>query len=600
MKRLPFRRGAVLALALALAFLAALGLILWLGVFGQERAAAAADVGLNVSIASAPISGTTVAPGSVISYVVTVNSDAVTSAAGGDITLTIDLSNATLVGSLSSADGITCTGTDPIDCQVPDFSAAGSKTVSFQVKVGAASPVLVGAAIDPPVDGLAAGEVDEGAAAPDFDDDDGDDPLDCDTVGEGTDGGTAAEPDNFACTSHAVANADLTITKTASPSEGTAVAVGSVITYTLTASNGVGAAGTATDVVIRDYIGAGLTFESAAPGSGVICGDTTPLTINCTAASIAPGESRTVVIVVTVSAASGTVYNGAYVDPSDVITEGNDAADDPALNCTATGGNVGEGTDAGATEPDNYDCTSHTVTALPDLTITKTASPSETTTVDTGDAITYTLTVSNSGTGTATNVPIRDYIGNGLTFVLATPGTGVTCADTTPPEINCTATSIASGESRTVTIDVSVSATSGAVLNGASVDPLNAITETNEDADDPTRDCGELGEVTDAGSATEADNYDCTSHTLTAVTPTPTPGVLLNCPFSGKWAISVWDGPSGTATADALATCTGVTIDAAYSLNRTTNAWSRYFPGRSDINTLLTVSDMQAIIVLGR
>ena len=595
MKRLPFRRGAVLALALAV--LAATAMALWLGVFREDQAAAAADAGLTVSVASAPISDTTVAPGSVISYVVSVTSDDATSAAGGNITLTIDLSNATLVGSPSSAHGITCTGTDPINCQVPDFGAGGgTKTVSLDARVGAAGPVLVGAAIDPPVDGTDVGEVDEGTNALNTDDDDGDDPLDCDTVGEGTDP-SGEEPDNFDCTSHAVANADLTITKTASPSEATAVALGSTIVYTLTASNASGAAGTATDVAIRDYIEtADLTLESVTPGSGVICGDITPPQINCTAASIAPGESRTVAIVVSVAATSGTVLNGAYVDPSNVITEGNEDANDPDLSCSA----VGVGTDVDPpTEPDNYDCTSHTVTALPDLTITKTASPSEATTVDTGDAITYTLTVSNSGTGTATNVPIRDYIGDGLTFVLATPGTGVTCADTTPSQINCTATSIASGQSRTVTIDVSVSATSGAVLNGASVDPLNAITETNEDADDPTRDCGELGEGTDAGGATEADNYDCTSHTLTAVTPTPTPGELLNCPFSGKWAISVWDGPS-TATADALATCTNVTIDAAYSLDRTTNQWSHYFPGRSDINNLLTLNDMQAIIALGR
>ncbi len=601
MKRLPFRQGGVLALALAV--LAATAMALWLGVFGQERAAAdPGPVDLDVSIASDPISGETMATGSIISYVVTVDSDDATAATDGDITLEIDLENATYVtGSLSASSGVICDVSGlPIDCQVPDFgTGGGTKTVSFDATVGAGTPVLAGAAIDPATS-PSAGEVDEGAAT-ETDEDGGDDPdLVCTDVGEDTlpNAGPAgptppAEPDNFDCTSHAVANADLTITKTANPSEATAVAVGSVITYTLTASNAVGAAGTATNVVIRDYIGDGLTFVSPAPGSGVICGDTTPDEINCTAASIAPGESRTVVIVVTVSAASGAVYNGARVDPNNVISEDNEAADD-ALDCAA----VGEGA-AGAAEPDNYDCTRHTVTALPNLTITKTASPSETTVVDTGDTITYTLTVTNGGAATATSVDIQDTIGSGLTLSSVTQGDGVTCADTTAPEINCVAASIASGQSRTVTIVVSVSATSGTVLNGAEVDPDDDITETNEDADDPTRDCGAVGEGTDAGGATEADNYDCTSHSFAEVTPTPTPGQLLNCPFSGKWAISVWDGPSGTATADVLATCTGVTIDAAYSLDRLTNAWSRYFPGRSDINTLLTLNDMQAIITRG-
>jgi len=376
--------------------------------------------------------------------------------------------------------------------------------------------------------------------------------------------------------------------------------MGSTITYTLTASNLVAATGTATDVLIRDYIGTGLTFVSATPGSaGVTCTDTTP-PIDCTAASIAPGQSRTVSIEVTVAADSGAVLNGAHVDPTNIIGEDNDDADDPALSCAS----VGEGTDSGAAdEDDNYDCTAHSATSLPDLTITKSASPSETTTVDTGDTITYTLTVSNSATatGTATNVDIQDTIGSGLTLGSVTPGTGVTCADTDAPEINCIAASIPSGESRTVTIVVTVSATSGTVLNGAEVDPDDDITEGNEDADDPTLDCSAVGEGTDAGSATEADNYDCTSHAFAEVSPTPTPGQLLDCPLSGKWAMSVWDGPSGTATGTALATCTGVTINAAYSLDRVTQTWLRYFPGAaSGINNLLTLSDMQAIFTRGQ
>jgi uncharacterized repeat protein (TIGR01451 family) len=591
MKRLPLRRGMVLVLALAV--LAATAMALWLGVFHQERAAAAADLGLTVSIASDPASGTDMAPGSVINYVVTVHADAATSASDGDITLEIDLENATYVsGTLQVSFGISCnTSADPIDCDIPNFTTSGDKTVSFDATVGASGPVLVGAAIDPPIDGAHAGEFDEGPADPDFDDDDGDDPVyDCSTVGEGSDS-SGEEDDNFDCTYHDVANADLTITKTAYPYEITEVEEGDTIAYTLTVSNE--GTGTATDVVIRDYIETDLDFESASPGSGVTCTDTTPPQINCTAASIAPGQNRTVTIYVTVEETSGTVLNGARVDPDNVIGEDNDDADDPYLSCSS----VGEGSDVSpATEYDNYDCTSHTVTAPPDLTITKTASPSESTVVDTGDTITYTLTVTNEGTDTATNVPIRDYIGSGLTLSSITPGTDVTCSDTVPPQINCTADSIASGESCTVTIVVTVSATSGEVLNGARVDPSDVITETNEDADDPTLDCSSVGEGTDAGE-TEDDNYDCTSHTLEEATPT---GQLLNCPLSGKWAVSVWDGPSGTAIADALATCTNVVIDAAYSLDRTTNQWFHYFPGRTDINNLLTVNDMQAFFTLAR
>jgi fimbrial isopeptide formation D2 family protein/uncharacterized repeat protein (TIGR01451 family) len=600
MKRLPFRRGVVLVLALAV--LAATAMALWLGVFRQDQAAASpGPEDLTVSVASDPVSGTGMAEGSVISYVVTVTADAATTAADGDITLEIDLDEATYVtGSLQVSSGITCdTSGLPIDCDVPNFTGSGSKTVSFDATVGATGPVLVGAAIDP-IDGGATGEIDEGTGSGDALEDEGDDPdLACAAVGEGSDTAPDDEPDNFDCTSHDVENAALVITKTASPSEATAVGLGSTMVYTLTASNLATATGTASNVAIRDYIGDGLTFVSAAPGTGVTCTDTIPPQINCTAAAIAPGESRDVVIVATVSTASGPVLNGARVDPENVISEDNDDADDDELACAA----VGEGSDADPeNEPDNYDCTSHAVAPLPDLTISKTASPSETATVDTGDTITYTLTVTNRSiaTGTATSVPIRDTIGSGLSLSSVTPGTGVTCADTTAPEINCTATSIAPGESRTVTVVVTVAATSGSVLNGAAVDPEDDIDEINEDDDDPTLDCSDVGEGTDAGSATEADNFDCTSHSLEEATPTPTPGEMVNCPFSGKWAMSVWDGPNDTATATALATCTGVTIQAAYALDRSTNTWSRYFPGRSDINTLLTLDDMQAIFTFGQ
>jgi uncharacterized repeat protein (TIGR01451 family) len=595
MKRLPFRQGGTLALTLAV--LAAVAIALWLGVFSQKWAAGAADGGLNVSIASTPASGTTLAQGNIINYTVTVSSDAVTAAADGNITLLIVLSNATLVaGSFSSPHSIACTGAGPIDCQVPNFAAAGSKTVSFNATVGATGPVLVGAAIDPPVNGSGVGEVDEGTNALNTDDDDGDDPdLTCAAVGEGTDGGTAAEPDNFDCTSHAVGPADLTIGKTAVPAEGTILPLGSTITYTLTASNA--GSGTATNVVIRDILGTGLTYVSAG-GTGVICTTALPQ-INCTVASLVPGVNATVTVVATVAASTGTLLNGAYIDPANAITETNEEADDLTLEC----GTVGE-VPGGTMEPDNFDCTTHTGGAV-DLTITKTASPAEGTGAKTGDTITYTLTVSNASgaTATATNVPIRDILGTGLTYVSAA-GTGVTCTHTTAQQIDCTVASIAPSGSATVTIVATVSATTGTVLNGARVDPGNVITETNEDADDPDYDCTAVGEA--ATTATEPDNFDCTRHTLTAATPTPTPtatvtpGALTNCPLSGRWALSVWDGPSGKATNEALATCTGVTIVAAYSLDRTTNGWLVYFPGRTDINDLLTLSDMQAILTLAQ
>jgi hypothetical protein len=46
----------------------------------------------------------------------------------------------------------------------------------------------------------------------------------------------------------------------------------------------------------------------------------------------------------------------------------------------------------------------------------------------------------------------------------------------------------------------------------------------------------------------------------------PQSGAMHNCAPAGKWSIAVWDGDSGTAPDDALATCGPGAVDAAYSL----------------------------------
>jgi uncharacterized repeat protein (TIGR01451 family)/fimbrial isopeptide formation D2 family protein len=499
--------------------LLALALGLWLGAFEAERASAdPGDLTVTVQRTGTAATGTW-APGTLVTFVVTVNASAATTAADGDITLEIRISGAAQEGTIT-APGSTCAAADPqsIDCDVANFSNPGSKTVTFTARLTAVGTALVGAFIDPlddPDGDGVTGEEDEGAANPDIAEDEGDDEgaVDCSGVGEGTDGGTATEPDNFDCVDVTVANADLTITKTVDPAETTVVGQGAVLYYTLTVTNSASASGWAKDVLIRDTLESGdLSLFSVSPGSGVTCGDITPPEINCTAATIAPGQSRTVDIVATVIPSSGTVLNGASVDPLGVIGETNDDADDrdTGHDCAA----VGEGTDFDPdTEEDNFDCTVHTVGGALDLTITKTASPSSGSAVATGDTITYTITVSATGVA-ATNVPIQDTLDSGLTLVSVSPGSNVTCSDTTPPVINCTASTIAAGSSVSLTVTATVAATSGTVKNGARVDPSNIIAEANDDADDESLDCAAVGEGSDTGEETEPDNFDCTSHTV--------------------------------------------------------------------------------------
>jgi hypothetical protein len=74
---------------------------------------------------------------------------------------------------------------------------------------------------------------------------------------------------------------------------------------------------------------------------------------------------------------------------------------------------------------------------------------------------------------------------------------------------------------------------------------------------------------------------------------------MHNCPQAGKWAISVWSGDDGTDTSEALATCGPGAVAVAYSIDPDTQGWSRWFAGRPEITTLLTLDDMQGVIALG-
>lgn len=76
-------------------------------------------------------------------------------------------------------------------------------------------------------------------------------------------------------------------------------------------------------------------------------------------------------------------------------------------------------------------------------------------------------------------------------------------------------------------------------------------------------------------------------------------GALQNCPLPDKWAISVWDGDDGTDAEEAFATCGEDAVAAAYSIDRETQEWSRWFAGRADVSNLTVVNSMQGVVALG-
>lgn len=74
---------------------------------------------------------------------------------------------------------------------------------------------------------------------------------------------------------------------------------------------------------------------------------------------------------------------------------------------------------------------------------------------------------------------------------------------------------------------------------------------------------------------------------------------MHNCPQTGKWAIAVWDGPDGTDTGQALATCGETAVAAAYYLDSVTQGWERWFAGRPEVSNLETLNHLQGVLALG-
>jgi uncharacterized repeat protein (TIGR01451 family) len=84
----------------------------------------------------------------------------------------------------------------------------------------------------------------------------------------------------------------------------------------------------------------------------------------------------------------------------------------------------------------------------------------------TGSTLTYTITAHNNGPQSATNVTVVDDLPSGLQFVAATPSQG-TCNAFDP--ISCSLGTLANGASATVIVQARVIASTGMIVNTASV-----------------------------------------------------------------------------------------------------------------------------------
>ncbi len=243
--------------------------------------------------------------------------------------------------------------------------------------------------------------------------------------------------------------ADLGITKT----DGLAtVDAGAPITYTITATNA--GPDTAAGVTITDTFPAILqnpTWTSSTGGaSGVDPSGTGPISDTVTM-PIGSAITYTVIATVAPNATDGTIItNTAVISPPSGVS-------DPVLT-----NNTG---------PDTT-----TVSALADLTITKTDSPDP---VPTGGTLNYTLTVKNEGGKAATDIVVKDTLPSGFTFGSTTVSSGFT-ANQSGGIVTFSGGSLTPGQSATLTITGTAPGNTGTLTNTAVVDPDNKITESNE------------------------------------------------------------------------------------------------------------------------
>lgn len=260
--------------------------------------------------------------------------------------------------------------------------------------------------------------------------------------------------------------ADVSITK----SDGvTSVNASATTTYTVTVSNAGPSAADGTTVVDAAASGLSKTSVTCTAAGGAVCPGT--LTVAALEGSglsvptLPSGGSVTLSVTATVTATSGAVVNGASATvPSGTV--------DPVAN-----------NDASDTD---------TVVPVANLGVAKTDGV---TSVNAGAAITYTVTVDNAGPSAAGGAIVRDLIATGLakTSVSCVPAGGAVCPGTLTVAAlegtGLTIPTLPSGGSVTLTIAATVTATSGSVVNTASVtapsgttDPITG-NDTSSDSD---------------------------------------------------------------------------------------------------------------------
>lgn len=354
---------------------------------------------------------------------------------------------------------------------------------------------------------------------------------------------TADSDDSVAITANdtntIVRNLDLAITKT---SVTPTVGVGGRATYTLSVTNN-----GPLDVIgveVDDNLPTGLTLATTGNPGSIAANVTANRDFIWTVGNLANGQTATVNVIVDVA---------STFTPATGVTNTATIAVDRLTGFTDTN------------TANNTASSQVTVEPRYDLLITK---DDGVTTVAAGQQYSYTITVNNAGPSAATNVVISDTLPAGIQFVSATSNSA-SIGSATGQAYSATIASLASGETRTITLTVRAlaSATGTTVVNTATVTADNAATQ-------------ETG--TRANSATDTDTLTRTV-TYNVTKTGPTTPVLAGANFT--YTVVAFNSgtadaptvlfsdplPSGVTFVNGTFTVNGTAASGAVTFNSTTN-----------------------------
>ncbi len=255
----------------------------------------------------------------------------------------------------------------------------------------------------------------------------------------------------------------------------------------------------ADNIVITDYVPAGMAFNPALNPGWSLNGNGDPATTITIAGGLLPGASTSVNIVLTVDdplMAGLTLVNfaeisGATDEDGNAVLDVDSTPDDVDNNDTYLSDNDTSGNGNEGEDEDDHDPAQVTVEAF-DLALVKKLAAGQPYLVEPGDNITYTIEVINQGMIPADNIEITDYVPAGMTFNPALNPAWGTNGNGDPFTVLSIVGGLLPGQSITVNLVLTVNAPlpSGANLvnfaeiSGATDEDGNAVQDIDSTPDD--------------------------------------------------------------------------------------------------------------------